>query len=139
MMSGSGITGLAVALFWFLATVAYFWGLFVTSKALTYITTHYRLPILSMFLPFRGYDDVDPDRVQFIEQMLRNMIDEIKQRELDIASGALLSETNPTGEAEAEITARSAPEGGRTPSFSKGKRHGATGSVMIVESLQSDE
>ena len=38
---------------------------------------------------YRGFDDVDPDRVQFIEQMLRDLIDEIKQKELDIAAGAI--------------------------------------------------
>lgn len=43
----------------------------------------------------RGYDDVDPDRVQFIEQMLRDMMDEIKQRELDIAAGAIPTTDTP--------------------------------------------
>ncbi|VDM76562.1 unnamed protein product [Strongylus vulgaris] len=75
-----GVVGFVVSTIWFLAALLYFWGLYITSKALTYITTHYR-----------GYDDVDPERVQFIEQMLRDMIDEIKQKELDIAAGAILS------------------------------------------------
>ncbi|KAK6736180.1 hypothetical protein RB195_019073 [Necator americanus] len=78
LLSKEGILGFAVSLFWFLAALCYFWGLFVTSKALNYVTTHYR-----------GYDDVDPERVQFIEQMLRDMIDEIKQKELDIAAGLI--------------------------------------------------
>ncbi|XGW10559.1 hypothetical protein V3C99_012229 [Haemonchus contortus] len=129
MMSNTGTLSLAVALFWFLATVFYFWGLFVTSKALTYITTHYR-----------GYDDVDPDRVQFIEQMLRNMIDEIKQRELDIAAGALPvpvpSVGTPAPEEEPDMTARGASES--VQASEKGKRPAAAGSVIVHESSQSD-
>ncbi|WKX93792.1 hypothetical protein Q1695_011229 [Nippostrongylus brasiliensis] len=78
MMSKAGILGIIVATVWFLGAISYFWGVYVTSKAMTYVTTHYR-----------GYDDVDPDRAQYIEQMLRNLMDEIKQREYDIASGAI--------------------------------------------------
>ncbi|EYC28170.1 hypothetical protein Y032_0008g369 [Ancylostoma ceylanicum] len=97
LLSQGGVLGVAVSLVWFLAALLYFWGLYVTSKAITYVNTHYR-----------GYDDVDPERVQFIEQMLRDMIDEIKQKELDIAAGAL-----PTGEAgvEQEVTARDVKKG----------------------------
>ncbi|KAJ1346053.1 hypothetical protein KIN20_000729 [Parelaphostrongylus tenuis] len=84
-MARADIMGLVTSLVWFLGALFYLWGLFVTSKALTYITTHYR-----------GYDDVDPDRVQFIEQMLRDMIDEIKQKELDIAAGAIIPSSEPT-------------------------------------------
>ncbi|VDO22800.1 unnamed protein product [Heligmosomoides polygyrus] len=84
MMSNTDVVSMVVALVWFLAALFYFWGLYVTSKALTYLTTHYR-----------GYDDVDPDRVQFIEQMLRDMMDEIKQRELDIAAGAIPTTDTP--------------------------------------------
>ncbi|KAL6734637.1 hypothetical protein Aduo_005155 [Ancylostoma duodenale] len=97
LQSQGGVLGVAVSLVWFLAALLYFWGLYVTSKAITYVTTHYR-----------GYDDVDPERVQFIEQMLRDMMDEIKQKELDIAAGAL-----PTGEAgvEKEVMAKDVMEG----------------------------
>ncbi|CAJ0606408.1 unnamed protein product [Cylicocyclus nassatus] len=96
------IVGLIASIIWFIAALLYFWGLYVTSKALTYITTHYR-----------GYDDVDPERVQFIEQMLRDMIDEIKQKEIDIAAGAI-----PTTEDTAKkdrLSKKAVKKGQRTP------------------------
>lgn len=42
MMSNTDVVSMVVALVWFLAALFYFWGLYVTSKALTYLTTHYR-------------------------------------------------------------------------------------------------
>ncbi|VDM55879.1 unnamed protein product [Angiostrongylus costaricensis] len=99
LLARGDVMGLVASLIWFLGALFYFWGLFVTSKALTYITTHYR-----------GYDDVDPERVQFIEQMLRDLIDEIKQKELDIAAGAIIPTTEPDPEHIDEVTAKGPSE-----------------------------
>ncbi|KJH41192.1 hypothetical protein DICVIV_12831 [Dictyocaulus viviparus] len=93
------VVGLVTSLFWFIAAVFYFWGLFVTSKALTYVTSHYK-----------GYDDVDPERVQYIEQLLRDLMDEIKQKELDIAAGAIVADNKPTLEKSSAVAPRRPPE-----------------------------
>ncbi|WKX93789.1 hypothetical protein Q1695_011229 [Nippostrongylus brasiliensis] len=129
MMSKAGILGIIVATVWFLGAISYFWGVYVTSKAMTYVTTHYR-----------GYDDVDPDRAQYIEQMLRNLMDEIKQREYDIASGAIPDREGVSAGADKEVgetTEESSPSSGTSLPTSRPRQYRCIQVECPVDRLNS--